>query len=81
MVTPISEQEAREVLAAARSAAADSRKYLARRLDGGWLFGWNPDVGRPPMNTRSWVVSDRREARWLKPKEYAEEALRALNGA
>ena len=81
MVNPMSEEGARAALSAVRSPAADPSKYDARRLEGGWLFGWSASAGRPPMDTRSWVVADTGEARRLTLKALAEDVLRGLNGA
>lgn len=54
----ISEERAREILAGARSPAADPDKYTAERIHNGWLFGWNPEAGPALIGTIGWVVAD-----------------------
>ena len=57
-VPEISEEAARSVLAGAGVPAADPASYRARRISGGWSFGWREDAGPPLAGTVGWVVAD-----------------------
>ncbi len=80
MVKPISEEAARQALLDAHSAAHTPETYTARRIAGGWIFGWNPQAGPPLIPTRVWVVSDRGEVRALGFSETTVQALDKMNG-
>ena len=57
-VSELSEEDARSVLSEAGSDAADPALYRARRISGGWSFGWREDAGPPLIGTVGWVVAD-----------------------
>lgn len=79
MVSPISEADARAALAAAHSAASDPQQYEARRLDGGWLFGWKTVEGPAPMGARTWIVTDAARVRRLGFSESGADGIRAAS--
>lgn len=80
MVKPISEAVARQALLDAHSAAHKLGSYTARRIAGGWIFGWNPQAGPPLIPTRAWLVSDLGDVRALGFSETAAQALDKMNG-
>ena len=70
---PITVEQAREVLAAAGSPAADPDTYAALRGDTGWVF--HPGPGAPPLEAFAWVVSDRGRPRGVPSGTTAEDML------
>lgn len=78
MVTPMTEDAAREVLRRAGAAAADPVRYAATRRQGGWSFAWSRDRGEPPVGSRRWVVADDGQVRVLGLRERADDVIAAL---
>jgi hypothetical protein len=78
-VTDISEESARQVLADAKSEAADQGRFRAERRTGGWLFAWSGLPEDVPIGTRSWVVADNGVAEELGFLDTADSLLAALN--
>ncbi|MCZ2826065.1 MULTISPECIES: hypothetical protein [unclassified Modestobacter] len=73
----ISMEQARTVLAAAKSEAADAEHFTGERLDGGWVFTWSAD-GDVPLGTTTWVVADNGAVRPLGFRDTPQSALAAL---
>lgn len=80
MVSPISEEAAREALRMAGSPAANPVNYYAERREGGWLFGWRVQRGAPGMGTRAWIVADNEQVRMLGLAERAADGIAAALG-
>ena len=78
MSESISEQQARKALSETGSPAADSDKYRARRISGGWSFGWHQDAEPPLLGTVGWVVTDAGRCGSQLLHETAEDAVRRL---
>jgi hypothetical protein len=79
-VETLSEGEARGLLAAARSPAADSELYAARRVDGGWVFVWRSRARPVPLGVRPVVVTDSGVVGQVSFGEHSSTAIRRLNG-
>ena len=78
MAGELSEMQARTVLSQAGSPAADPAKYHARRISGGWSFGWREDAGPPLLGTIGWVVADNGRCRGQRLGMRANEVVQAL---
>ena len=76
----LTEAAARQALAEHRSPAADVQRYSARRVSGGWAFGWRQhDDGQPvEIGTIPWVVTDTSLVGGQRLGETAEQAIRRL---
>ena len=74
----ITEGHAREILARAGVAAADPETYEARRITGGWSFGWRKNAGTPLLGTVGWVVADNGKWRSQALGTTAEDVAQAL---
>jgi hypothetical protein len=77
-MTPISEHDARELLAAAGSQAASAALFDARREDGGWAFSWADKSKPAPTGIRTIVVTDAGRLGRVKLGESAGSALERL---
>jgi len=77
----LSEYEARQVLIAKNSVAADPERFGPRRAVGGWVFAWVDRSARPPMGVRTVVVADSGEVGRAAVGESGEQALQRLTGA
>ena len=75
MVRPISEESARTALAREASEASNAEFYKAERRQHGWVFGWRPERGTPPMGTRTWIVADNGRVRVLGYKDDWDDAI------
>ena len=79
-MSPITENEARGLLACAGSQAASPELYSALRAGGGWAFSW-ADRSRPiPMGVRGVVVTDDGRIGRARIGESPEQALERLKG-
>ncbi|MDR2378743.1 MAG: hypothetical protein LBD70_04885 [Bifidobacteriaceae bacterium] len=78
-MSPISEEQARQLLAAANSPAASAERYAAVRLDGGWLFKWAGTARPVPVGVRGVVVGDQGRVARLKLGETADQAIARAN--
>ena len=74
---PITVEQARNVLAAAGSPAADLDAYAATRGATGWLF--RPDSDTAPLGAFAWVVSDRGRPRGVPAGTAAEDILARIS--
>jgi hypothetical protein len=75
MVTPITEEAAREILRTEGSEAANPDYFAATRRTDGWSFGWRPDLGDAPIGSLRWIVADNGRARSLRLRELADDAI------
>lgn len=75
MVTPISEEAAREALRRIDSEAGSTRNFVATRRDRGWSFGWSAERGSVPVGSHRWIVADNGRARRLGLRERADDAI------
>ena len=78
MSESLPEEEARRALSKVGSPAADSNKYRAHRIDGGWSFRWQEDAGPPLIGTIGWIVTDAGQCGSQMLQETAEDAMRRL---
>ena len=81
MVGEMSEMQARRVLSKAGSPAADPASYRARRISGGWSFGWREDAGPPLIGAIGWVVADNGRCRGQRLGMRADQVVQALMDA
>jgi hypothetical protein len=79
-VNALSEDQARGLLAAARSQAASPELYAARRCEGGWVFTWRSKERPIPMGVRAMVVTDNGVVGRTRLGEDSAAAIRRLNG-
>lgn len=80
MVSPITEEQARTALLAARSEAHDARYFVAERQSGGWLFRWNAQAGEIRLGTSPWVVADNGQVQMVRFRDKPANLLAELNG-
>ena len=73
----ISERDARQLLADARSPAADPELYVPVRHQRGWIFYFRRDTGPAPAGhgTSAWIVDDRGHAHMRMFGERADSAI------
>lgn len=74
-VTPISEDDARRLLADDGSPAADPARYDAIRCERGWMFYFRRDSGPVLMGTGAWIVGDGGWARMRRLEESDDAAV------
>ena len=78
-MNPVTEFEARRILAEAKSQAASSDLFRAQRLESGWAFTWADRSKRIPFGVRTWVVTDTGKADMVDLGETAAKALQRLS--
>jgi len=78
-VNPVTEFQARRILAEAKSQAASSELFQAQRLESGWAFRWADRSERIPFGVRTWVVSDTGKADMVDLGETADKAIQRLS--
>ena len=74
----MTEEQARRALSEIGSPAANPDNYQARRIQGGWAFGWRENAGPPLVGTKGWVVADNGRSGTQKMSETAEETVQRL---
>ena len=77
-MSPITEEQARQALADAKSQAASSTLYAAHREAGGWSFAWAATAQPVPMGVRGMVVTDEGRVGRVGIGETAEHAIARL---
>lgn len=77
-MNPITEEEARKILAEAGNQAASPELFSATRVEGGWAFGWSDRTKPIPMGVRGVVVTDAGRVGRAKIGETAEHAIARL---
>ncbi len=75
----ITEEEARKILAEAKSPAASASQYEAERLELGWSFYWSGHLNDMPVGAGNWVVTDSGKADIVGLGEKPDQALARLS--
>jgi hypothetical protein len=75
MVSPLSEDAARELLRRDESEAANPDYFAGTRRTNGWSFAWRHDLGDAPVGSLRWIVADNGRSRALEPRERADDGI------
>ena len=75
----ISEDDARALLKESRSPAYNAEQWDCGPIEGGLVFGWRRDAGKPTMGTYPWIVTNEGKVAVHRLNETYEETINRAN--